>query len=98
MSESKFEKECRFIPDSEDDPKAFVQVATITNTSQRIVRVVCKGLYSLTIEVMNVEHGRYQWTEEHCHIGIDELLTMAKAIKTLPEEEEEVKNPIVRGE
>ena len=96
METPKFEEECRFIPDSKDDPKAFVQVATITNESQRIVRVVAKGLYSLTIEVMYCEPGRYQWHTETLNIGIDELIIMVKAVEIYAkqrgkEEEEEGK-------
>lgn len=81
MDTPEFEEEVIFIPDSKDDPKAFVQVATITNESERIVRVVAKGLHSLTIEVMYLMPGAYQWHNEHVHIGIDELLTMAKAVE-----------------
>ena len=94
MSIPEFEEEVRFIPDSSDDPKAFVQVATITNESERIVRVVAKGLYSLTIEVMYKEHNSYQWHNDLLNIGIDELLTMAKAVKKykeVKEKEEEEK-------
>jgi len=80
--------EVRFIPDSKDDPKAFVKVATITNEAQRIVRVVAKGLYSLSLEVMYCEPGRYQWHTETLSIGIDELLTMAKAVEVYAKQRE----------
>jgi hypothetical protein len=81
METPKFEEEVRFIPDSKDDPKAFVKVATITNTSQRIVRVVAKGLYSLSLEVIYCEPGRYEWHTETLNIGIEELLIMAKVVE-----------------
>lgn len=88
METPKFEEEVRFIPDSKDDPKAFVKVATITNESERIVRVVAKGLYSLTLEVLYCETGRYQWHTETLSIGIDELLTMAKAVEVYVKQRE----------
>ena len=82
-----FETELRFIPDNEDDPKAFVKVATITNNSERIVRVVAKGTYSLIIEVMYQMPGQYGWVTEKVWIGVEELKAMAKVVKTLPQEE-----------
>jgi len=88
MDDPKFEEEVRFIPDSKDDPKAFVKVATITNESERIVRVVAKGLYSLTIEVMYCDIGRYEWHTQSVSIGIDELLTMAKAVEVYEKDRE----------
>lgn len=84
-----FEKELRFIPDSEDDTDAFAQVATITNTSDRIVRVVAKGLYSLTVETMYTEHGQYKWHQDAVFLGIDELLEMAKVVSAYKAQKEE---------
>ena len=83
-----FVEELRFIPDNEDDPKAFVQVATITNTSERIVRVVAKGLYSLKIEVMYLVMGQYKWEVETLNIGIEELESMAKVVAVYVKEKE----------
>lgn len=77
-----FVEECRFIPDSKDDPKAFVKVATIVNESERIVRVVAKGIYAVTIETMYCEKGRYQWHTETISLGIDEVIAIGKAVNT----------------
>jgi len=88
MEEIKFEDEVRFIPDSSDDPKAFVKVATIINTAERIVRVVAKGLYSMQIEVMYYEIGRYQWHTETISLGVEEAIVIGNSVRTYAKERE----------
>lgn len=72
-----------FVADENSDD---IKVATITNNSQRIVRLVVKFGYSFTIESASMHHAAYEWINQYIHLGKEEILAMAEAIKTLPEE------------
>lgn len=71
----------------EDEQNDFIKVATITNQSDRIVRLVAKGTHSFTIETLYCSLGQYQWNAEHVFVGREEIEQMYHALQTLPKEE-----------
>jgi hypothetical protein len=75
-----------FVTDPNND---FIKVLTVTNESERMVRLVAKGNYWLTLEVFRCERGRYEWSQDSVHIDKEELLAMADAIRALPTEKED---------
>lgn len=74
-----------FVTDPNSD---FVKVLTVTNESERMVRLVLKGNYSLTLEVFYCQLGRYEWHAEQVHVGREELEAMVDALRALPVEPE----------
>jgi hypothetical protein len=75
-----------FVTDPNND---FIKVLTVTNESERMVRLIARGNYSLTIEVFRCEMGRYEWHQESVYVGKEELLAMADALRALPTEKED---------
>lgn len=73
------------VVDSHND---HIKVATITDESERIVRVVAKGNYSLAIETLYCPHDHYEWQAQHVYLGQEELLSIAEAVRRLPVEDE----------
>jgi hypothetical protein len=67
----------------------FVKVATITNESERIVRVVSKGHFSFTIETLYCEIGKYQWQHSSVYLGREEIAEIAAAVAKLPNPDDE---------
>lgn len=67
-----------FVPDPQNDA---IEVATILNISERVIRVIMKADFAVTVEVMRCEMGRYEWSMETIHVGEDELIAIGDALR-----------------
>ena len=72
-----------------DEHNDSVQVATITNNSERIIRLIVKGGHSLTIDTTYLLPQQYQWSFESVHIGLEELVEMGKIAQYLLNKQED---------
>ncbi len=72
-----------------DEDNDNIQVATITDRHNRVVRLVVKNSHALTIETAYLHYSQYQWINEAIHVGLKELAEMGKIAQYLINKEEE---------